>query len=174
MSGKSLRLLSLLVCAAVAAPIMGCAVAADLVNPAFLSAFGFDPEVILPSDGTIVVAFVNGSMNTTRFYAYSLSEPDLLSGARNIVVDVEPGDTRFMVLDCPVGAFSPGSVVEGTVQNLALLTLPVGTDSIQFEWQGDVLIGGADFRCGDVIEVASAAGDELVELGFIVTVVPGR
>ena len=172
MRGNSFRLLSVVVCTAVVVPIIGCAVAADLVNPAFLSALGLDPEAVLPSSGTVVVAFVNDSQLTARFFAYSLAEPGLLSSARNLVVDVEPGGSRFMVLDCPVGAFAPGTVSGNTVNTNAITVPPEGgTDVFQFAWDGDSLIGGVDFQCGDVIQVAYSLEQGL---GFIITVVPGR
>jgi len=133
MSGRSFRLFALVGCLSLAAPIVGCAVGADLVNPAFLSSFGLDPETVAQPSGTIVVAFVNESQLAARFYAYSLPDASQLGDARNLVVDVEPSDVRFMVLDCPTGAFAPGIVVGGAVDSRAVISPPEGGTENTFE-----------------------------------------
>jgi hypothetical protein len=168
-SGKSIRFVALMTCITLAAPIIGCVFAADLVNPAVLSSLGLNPASFAPTRGVVVLAFVNDSTVPTRFYAYSLGTAGDLSTASNLVVDVEPSDVRFMALDCPVDAFSPGNVADAAV--VATAVLQTDTEAFEFAWEGDVLVAGADFQCGDVIELRQFND---LSAGYLLTVIPGR
>lgn len=171
MSARSLPLLVVLSCVPVCVPLTGCAVATDLVNPTFLSALGLDPETIVPASGTVVVAFVNDTLLPTRFFAYAVADRQNLTDARNLVVDVEAGQTRFRVLDCPVSLFSPGNIRGGAVEQLAIQVPPGGgADVVESSWEGDMLVEPVDFQCGDVIELRYST----VAPGFLVRVLPGR
>lgn len=160
---------AILLIAPVSLSLFGCAVATDLINPGFLSALGFDPQSIIPASGTVVVAFVNDTSTTARFYAYALEDTPNPTDARNLVVDVEGNWARFRVLECPIGFFAPGSFVDGVVVQLALQSTTSGGEAVELNWEGDVLVEGSDFQCGDVIELRYST-----DAGLVVTVRPGR
>jgi hypothetical protein len=139
---------------------LGCMIAADLLNPGFLSAMGLNPAALLPSPGVVVVSFTNGSGDPGTFYAFeAASAQDYTAGARNFSVEVDPLATRNEVLECPIGAVSPGSLNESFAVQSVAAVLTTNQGEVTVDYEGSALVGGRDFFCGDLIDV------QLVQVG---------
>jgi hypothetical protein len=158
-------------------PAGGCILAADALSPGLLGSLGFDPNVIFPARGTIIVVFKNETQATALFSAFETADAgDLSLETRNFSVSVDPGESRNEVLECPVGALSPG-VVTGAgdmltvdVANAALVFVDAAGTAVAYG--GAALISGEDYTCGDVILVTlQQFGDAF---GLTVQVIPGR
>ena len=169
MSGKRRRFLVLVGSLALLVPLVGCVFAADLVNPGFLAAAGFDPGTIIPSQGTVVIVFNNATQYpVTNMFA---SVADILSGGVEdprlvSATDMVANETRAMVVDCPVDVVAPGGasvVVEGAVTEVI--------------YGGSLMVSSEDYRCGDVIEIRVVqVGDAGADAAFVlqVQVLAGR
>jgi len=159
-----------LVCCAALLLAGGCVIASDLVNPQFFALLGLDPSTILPGEGSIIVAFVNNSDATARFFAYEAVD---LNDARNFSVDVPPNSMRNEVIDCPVTVLTPGMITaEGTPDTTAVQLLDT-EQAVAVAYNGStLLVAGQHFECGDLIEfILDQAGTTYT---FSVVVVPGR
>lgn len=154
MRRKRVRLLAAVTCGLGLLASLGCVVAADALNPGFFAALGFDPNTIFPSSGTVIVAFTNTTSLPATFYAYeSADAQDLSIDSRNFSVGVESGETRNEVLACPVGVLSPGSLgADFSVDSLAAEVQETG-GVVTVTYEQAPLIAGADFRCGDVVDI---------------------
>jgi hypothetical protein len=144
MRTNSSRLLMLLVCLPLLTPLAGCFFATDLVNPGVLAAVGLDPATIIPPQGSVVIAFQNSTQFPADFSAAILD--DILAEDADFFVvsgtGVGANETRTMVVDCPVGDVQPGSAfvaVDGTI--------------LEVPYAGSPLSTGAEFICGDVIQI---------------------
>lgn len=146
MSHSTLRFSLLVAGIGMLVPMLGCIVAADVLNPDFLSAVGLDPATVIPSEGRLLVAFQNSTQATADFRAL-LSE-DFSSNAAEqtqvIAIGVAASETRTLVIDCPVGDFLP----------LEVLVVVSEGAATQVQFVGTPLRSGVDFRCGDVIEMS--------------------
>lgn len=151
MSGNKSGSLVLVGGLALLVPLVGCVFAADLVNPGLLSAFGFDPESIIPSQGAVVIAFNNATQYPVDNMFASVGD-SLSTAVEDLelvsATDMAASETRAMAFDCPVEVVAPGGasvVVDGTVEDVT--------------YGGSQMVAGEDFSCGDVIEM------RLVQLG---------
>src|SRR5262245_726215 len=54
------------------APLFGCVIAADLVNPGFFGSFGLDPGTVTPPAGRVIVAYNNQTQFVARFHVLAL------------------------------------------------------------------------------------------------------
>lgn len=163
--------------AAVLFPSGGCILAADAINPGLFSALGFDPQLIFPPRGTLIVVFRNDTQSPALFSAFETSDlNDLTLDTRNFSVTVDPGASRNEVLECPIGAISPG-LVGGEGEDLEIDAANAG---IVFDegagtavaYGGSVLQSGQDYACGDVILVTLQQFG--ADYGFTVQVIKGR
>lgn len=167
MSGCSYRSIMAVVCVALLVPLTGCPLAADLVNPAFLSAFGFDPDTIILPEGRVLVTFNNQTQFPATFAAAAI--PDMLEVAGAITLtatNVDGNTTRTLVVDCPVDVIAPGVV--GVLADGAL---------VELLYEGSPLVSGSDFQCGDVIEmrvVQAGGGADATTFVIQVEVLAGR
>jgi len=163
-------------------PASGCFVATDLLNPEFFSALGFDPATIIPPQGRLVIAFRNATSFPADFYAITWNDPTGAAADFELVfaTGVEGGETRTMVVDCPVGAVLPGAAGQGTAAPAAVVYAVAETAAsvISLTYEGSALLSGNDFVCGDVIEIRVAqTGEEATDAGAYslqVQVLPGR
>jgi hypothetical protein len=169
MSGNRRGFLVLLASLALLVPLVGCVFAADLVNPGILSAFGFDPESIIPSQGSVVIAFNNTTQYAVDSMYASIGE-SVSTAAEDFelvsATDLVASETRALAFDCPVGVVAPGGafvVVAGTVEEVT--------------YGGSLMVAGDDFSCGDVIQMSlvQVGGDDTdVAFAFQVQVLAGR
>ena len=169
MSGKTLRFFSLVGCLTLLSPLMGCAMAIDLVSPDFIATLGLDPATVIPSQGRIVIAFKNSTQFTIAECFVSIAVDNSTSAEDYIRIsarDIAANETRTMLADCPVGIILPGSAV---VQQDA------GGPAV--EYGGGAIMCGYDYLCGDVIQVEVVqSGDDTATAAFSieVKVIPGQ
>jgi hypothetical protein len=172
MFGKSLRA-KLVVLSIALAPVSGCQIAGDLIDPAFLSAFGFDPETVALPQGRVIVAFNNTSRSDAEFFVTSASTD--LTSTQQASAEVGAGESGNAVFDCPIGLIFPGTVDGQTVGPAVAVATAMGVVAVPYT--GVPIESGRDFQCGDVIEVrleqigqGAAAGDFAIR----VTIRAGR
>lgn len=164
------------------APITGCAILTDAVNPDLLAGFGFDPETIVPSQGRIVVVYNNQTNFQVEFHSVSMD--GTFGVGSEDTTTVEAQGTGNTVFECPVEALVPGQLtgaggqgdifdrIGAVVQNAAATT--------DVAYAGAVLLQGQDFSCGDVIEirlnVIGGGGDQQNQQNFRISIFvrPGR
>lgn len=168
MRGNTSRLFMLVAGLPLLAPLTGCFMATDLLNPGVLSAIGFDPETIIPPQGRVVIAFQNSTQGVALFAA-AVSD-DVRDVTSNVVMasatNVAANETRTMVVDCPVGIVTP-----------ALFAVVLNDAITEVAYNGAPLAAGTDFVCGDVIEmrlvqVGDGAAADVFEIQ--IRVLPGR
>ncbi len=145
----------LLLMGVVLAGLGGCAIAVDLLNPAFPAALGLDPATIIPREGTVLVAFNNGTRSQATFFAFEApNAEDLASGSRNFSITVEAGQVRNEVLECPVDLFTPGTLgADLSLDSTAAIVLTGDAAGEAVAYGGNPLTQGDAYECGDVIEV---------------------
>lgn len=156
----------------------GCVFATDLINPGVLSALGFDPATVIPPQGRLLVAFTNSTTSPALFFAQASDDPaDPLANLRTLDTEIgsplTAGETRTIVLDCPVGVLTPGQATAdfSTGGTVALVLDAAGT---AIAYNGAPLILDREFQCGDLIEF------QLIQLGdggaytLAIRVLPGR
>ena len=179
MTRSKLRALTLGGCGLLLLPALGCAFAADLVNPDFLRQVGFDPATIVPPPGRVVVAFTNDTDQSVTFYAYVAEEAlgDQVTSGDNLTASAVPaGITSSEAVDCPFEFMGPGrldaSLNVGT--DAAVVGDVAGQEAVAYE--GAALVMGVDFVCGDLIEIRLVqTGDEdQAQYALRVQVYPGR
>ncbi len=172
------RRFSAVLCSAAAVLGGGCVIGTDLLNPSLLSSVGFDPDTVIAPQGRIVVAFTNSTSAAVAFVAAASDDPaDPTANARAISTDfLASGETRSLVLDCPVGVITPGApsadFSTGTVAAVAV----TGTDAVDIVYAGTPVIVGTDMQCGDVLQIEAVqfGTAEGVAFGLQLQVLPGR
>jgi len=178
MRRKSLLRLSVL---GFIAPIAGCAILTDTINPDLLSGFGFDPETIVPSQGRVVVVYNNQTDFQVEFHSVSL-DSTFTAGSEDTTT-VEPDGTGNTVFECPVEALVPSQLTaaagDGAIFDRVGAIVATGAAQAQVAYAGAVLLQGQDFFCGDVIEIrlnqVGAGGDQnQVNFRLSIFVRPGR
>jgi hypothetical protein len=174
------RLLALGACSLLLTPVLGCALAADLINPDFLRQVGFDPATIVPASGKVVVAFTNDTSESATFYAYVAEEAlgDQVTAGANLTSEVASGMTRSEAVDCPFEFMAPGVLGAGFSVSTDAVVLGGATTQEAIAYEGTPLVMGVDFVCGDLIEIRlieTGADDETdVQYALRVQVYPGR
>lgn len=150
----------------------GCFLAADLLNPAAITAFGFDPSTIQAPVGTVIVVFINDTDQPAIFHAFQQDDPDDDTTASTFEVQVDPNSNENEVLRCPTGLVSLGSpVLPGGGNDSA----HVGATEVTFG--GDPVRESRDYLCGDVIEYRVSVipgGDPTSDFVITARVIPGR
>lgn len=159
----------------------GCILATDLVNPAFLTGLGFDPQTVVPPQGRVVVTFQNAS-NFPADFASSFSRQPF--GADAVIelitaTGVGPDEERNAVIDCPVAVISPAPDVDqfGDTQDGVAIGVATPAGVVAVAYLGAPLQVGADYSCGDVVvirllQVGAAGGEN--DFRIQVEVLPGR
>lgn len=174
MKRSSTWLLPVLTAVMALAPLTGCIFAADLINPAAITALGLDPNSINLPVGTVLVVFVNDTDQPAIFTAFQQTDPLDVNSGRTFQVGVDPDSNSNEVLSCPTGQISLGApVVAGTVGTAA--NVLVGAAVAVFT--GDPVLEGVDYLCGDLIEYRVSVipgGDPLADFVVTARVVPGR
>lgn len=169
---RSSRLIAASIAALGLASSTGCFVAADLLNPAAIATFGFDPATIQSPVGTVIVVFVNDTDQPAIFHAFQQDDPDDDTTASTFEVQVDPNSNENEVLSCPTGLVSLGSPV-----------LPAGgpdaahVGATVVAFTGDPVLESRDYLCGDVIEYrvsVIAGGDPTSDFVITARVRPGR
>jgi hypothetical protein len=154
MTRSKLQILALAGCGLLLLPVLGCAFAADLINPDFLRQVGFDPATIVPPAGKVLVAFTNDTSASATFYAYYTEaslEGVVLTGG-NLTSLVDAGTTRSEAVDCPFETTAPGRLGGGAADTTAaIVNDPAG--QVVVAYAGTPLVMGLDFVCGDLIEI---------------------
>lgn len=150
----------------------GCFVAADLLNPAALATFGFDPSTIQPPVGTVIVVFVNDTDQPAIFHGFQQDDPDDDTTASTFDVQVDPNSNQNEVLSCPTGLVSLGlpALAGGGADSAH-----VGATQVTFT--GAPVREGRDYLCGDVIEYRVSVipgGDPASDFVITARVRPGR
>ncbi len=137
-------------------PLVGCALAGDLLNLNFIEQLGIDPATISPSQGVVMIAFVNNTAApTVVFSAFSVANTaDPRLGSRNFSVTVAAGEVKNEVVDCPVEALGPGSLTASFAVNPLAATVITTTGASQVQYTGQPLRLGESFQCGDLVEIA--------------------
>jgi hypothetical protein len=182
MTRSGFRALALGGCGLLLLPALGCAFAADLINPDFLRQVGFDPATIVSPPGKVVVAFTNDTDQTATFYAYVAEEVlgDQVSSGSSLTGVVAAGTTSSRAVDCPFEFLSPGRLGAdlGVSSDAALVGDATGQETVAYA--GTPLSLGLDFVCGDLIEIRltqTGGGDDQdaqTQYDLRVQVHPGR
>jgi hypothetical protein len=152
-----------------AAPLVGCIVATDVINPDVFTALGADPNLTSGVTGRTVVNFENNTGSEVLFYAFEApSASDVTQDSRNFSVLVESGGIRNEVLDCPLGIFGPGGLnADFSYSDVAATIITDTGDGTDVTYTGSVLQVSLDFKCGDVINVRldeDAAGEAVISV----------
>lgn len=172
------RVLRPLFCGVLAVTVGGCAVATDMLDPGLFVQLGVDPATVSQPQGVVIVAFNNATSSWATFRAYQsqgAGSPEARSkGARNFYLQVESGDVRNEVIECPVGEISPGSLdASFDPESLAAVVHTAGGD-VNVDYGGVPLEISKSFSCGDVIEirlVPLTTGDD-TDYRIVVRVIP--
>jgi hypothetical protein len=135
----------------------GCVVATDVINPAFLTGLGFDPQTVKPPQGKVVVTF----SNTTTFNASFASAFSRTAFGPDAVIEllqadnVGPGEARNSVIDCPVAVISPAPDVNnlGEVQDGVAVAVAATAGVVAVAYLGSPLELNRDYVCGDVVVI---------------------
>lgn len=150
----------------------GCFIAADLLNPAAIATFGFDPSTIQAPVGSVIVVFVNDTDQPAVFHAFQQDDPDDDTTASTFEVQVDPNSNQNEVLSCPTGLVSLGlPTLAGGGNDSA----HVGATEVAFT--GDPVLESRDYLCGDVIEYRVSVipgGDPASDFVITARVIPGR
>jgi hypothetical protein len=150
----------------VVAPLLGCAVPYDAVNPDLITSFGLDPARILPQTGKIVVLFENATDSPALFFAFEgVDAQDLSQDSRNFSVEVAAQDDRNEVLDCPIEIVTPGIINPDFSVDLTGAIVATANGNVSVMYTGAPLISPPDFSCGDLIVIrleplATGEGDQ--------------
>ena len=180
MTRSKLRALALGGCGLLLLPALGCAFAADLVNPDFLRQVGFDPATVVPPAGKVVVAFTNDTDQSATFYAYVAEEvlDDQVIAGVNLTSAVPSGMTGSEAVDCPFEFIAPGRLGAdlSASADAAVVGDVAGQETVAYE--GTPLVMGVDFVCGDLIEIRliQTGGEDQAQAQYAlrVQVYPGR
>ncbi len=156
----------------------GCLLATDLINPNLLSSIGFDPDTVIAPQGRIVVAFTNSTSAAVAFVIAVSDDPaDPTANARAVSTDfLESGETRSLVLDCPVGVITPGAPSADFSTDTVAAVAVTDADAVDIVYTGTPVVVGTDMACGDVLEIEAVQfgiGDGVV-FGLQLQVLPGR
>ncbi len=155
------------------APLAGCAVLADLLNPDMVVNLGIDPDTITSPKGIMLVALHNNTRSQAFIVAqYQVDKDDPSQGAHVFATTVASGEVTNEALECPVGRVEAAG---------AVVLLADGTQ-VQVTYSGPPLDVGTAFVCGDVIEVrlsegtTVATGDQTQQTQYVLsmTVIPGQ
>jgi hypothetical protein len=159
----------------------GCMIASDVINPAFLTGLGFDPQTVVPPQGRVVVTF----QNATDFNASFASAFSRFPYGDDAVIEfmiaenVGPDEERNSVLDCPVAVISPAPDIDqfGEVGVGVAAIVATAEGVVEVAYNGSPLLNNSDFVCGDVVVIrllqTGAAGGEN-DFRFQVERLPGR
>jgi hypothetical protein len=158
-----------------------CVIATDVVNPAFLTGLGFDPQTVVPPQGRVVVTFQNSS-NFTASFASSFSRQPFGADAEIELIQAEnvgPDEERNSVIDCPVAVVSPAPDIDqfGEIQDGVAIGVFTDDGGVGVAYTGAPLQVGRDYVCGDVIvirllQTGQAGGEN--DFRIQVEVLPGR
>lgn len=192
MSWQRKRVSRLLVLGLTLAPLCGCFVVSDLLNPDLVNALGGDTQAISRSEGVVIVAFNNATSHAVQFFAFMTPgrtdlDADRLSaglyptGARSFSTYVDARKVGNEVLECPVGQVMPGTLApDYSIETLGAVVYEAsdsGTETIDVEYAGVAAKLGTAFVCGDVIEIrldaVAAEGDD-VNYVLSIQVIPGQ
>lgn len=180
MSARRLRPMTKWLAMAVSLTMVhGCIVATDLVNPVLLTSLGFDPATVIPPEGRLLVAFTNSTSSAALFFAQASDDPtDPLSNLRSLDTEtgspLAAGETRTLVLDCPVGVVTPGTEAAADFATGTTAVTVLEATPVEIAYVGAPLILDREFECGDVIQM------EVTQLGtggaftLSIRVIPGR
>ena len=159
------------------APLTGCIFAADLLNPAAISAIGLDPNSINRPVGTVLVVFVNDTELPAIFTAFQQDDPTEVGtppSFRSFQVGVDPNSNSNELLNCPTGRISLGfPQADGTVNGD--VSVVVGATVVAYT--GDQVLEGVDYLCGDLIEYRVSVipgGDPATNFVVTARIIPGR
>jgi hypothetical protein len=159
------------------APLCGCQIPADIINPEFLTNLGFDAATIRQSAGRVIVAFNNEARNPAVFFIAVSEDPaNPLVNVVGIPAEVAAGETVNRVLDCPVGAVAPGPPQEDGEGGGDAILVQTGA-GLAIPYNGSSIVSGRDFVCGDVIEirlVQTGDGDAAEDYEIVVTIRAGQ
>jgi len=184
MTRSKLQTLALGGCGLLLLPALGCAFAADLINPDFLRQVGFDPATIVPPAGKVIVAFTNDTDQSVTFYAYfaeEVAQGQVTSGG-NLTGVVAAGLTGSKAVDCPFEFVAPGRLNSDLSVDSTAAVVGDAAGQVVVAYAGTALVMGVDFVCGDLIEIrliqtGGATGDEQAaqdQYDFRVQRHPGR
>ncbi len=156
---------------AACAPLAGCAVLFDTLNPDLFTSFGLDPDALLGPPGRIVIAVVNDTdlPLEANIGVSNQANPTFTEGS--LFARVPPNEVSNAVEDCPVTLIVPGEIVgEGGGEADPAITIITAEGEMNVEYTGAPLTA-QDFKCGDVIEIrVQQTGD--AEFEIRVTVIP--
>ncbi len=186
MTVAKIRIGRWLMCGLAALPLSACAIPADLLNPDLLTGLGLDVATIIPPQGKIIVAFNNTTAFPAEFMAWESVDPvNFQRSSRNFTVVAQGHEVKNTVLDCPVGAISPGSL-GATFTPDAMAAVVLVTDAqgaatvVDVQYAGQPLTSGVAYTCGDVIEISLAetaqgtGTQQQQSFAITVRVIPGR
>ena len=160
------RMIAKVVCGLLVLPLMGCAVGADLINPALLTQLGLDIATVIPQTGVTIITFTNSTNRFATFFAVIADDADdLTGGLLELESDVLPGTSSSEAVDC---TFESATFAQADFDNFTAITAEavviaaVGEeDVVTVPYLGAALVMGRDFLCGDVIEA------ELIEIAGV-------
>jgi hypothetical protein len=152
----------------------GCSLAAGVFNPDFLASFGFDPNLVIPPQGAVVVSLQNRTGLPAEFELSWSANTDITIDPEGRLVLVPDAQSQNPVIFCPVRSFTLGIVDEedGITPVAARVTEEGGQAEIAYA--GAPLEAGRDFKCGDVIRVVLDNGAAAGEYVLTVEVVRSR
>lgn len=177
MNSASKRIVSWLIGGLVGLPLGGCGMVADIFAPGLAQEFGLDPASVKPLQGVVLVAFNNTTRSPATFYAFeAASAQDFSQSSGNFSVEVEAGEVRNEILDCPVAVISPGRLSNDFTPESIAASVGAGGSAATVNYTGPVLVSGSSFACGDLVEIrlSAAAAEEGEQYGVSVRVIKGR
>lgn len=153
-------------------PMFGCAIAGDVFNSDLLGVFGLDPATVIPDPGRVVIAYHNATTGVASFSsAVSDDTLDPTSNAKSIISsNLLAGETRAMVVDCPVGVITPGApATDFSTGTTAAFVVTEAGELVEVAYNGFPLVSGNDFGCGDVIQVrvVESAGEYALQVSIL-------
>lgn len=172
---------AMLVAMGVALVCGGCVIATDVINPAFLTGLGFDPQTVVPPQGKVVVTFQNTTAFNASFASAFSRDPFGPDAVIELLLaeNVGPDEARNAVVDCPVAVISPAPDIDsfGEVQDGVAIAVATAEGVVAVAYLGSPLEIGRDYVCGDVIvirllQIGAAGGEN--DFRIQVERLPGR
>lgn len=154
---KRASVLSVLSAGLLLTGVSGCAVFADLLNPALGATLGL-PLNTGQQIGSVIVRLSNTTNETAEMaILISTNQMDPTVGLENQVSNVGPGEAVNHVFDCPIAAIYPAGITNGVGSNqlnTAAATVVADDGTLtDVMYTGGPVTDGVVFECGDVVEI---------------------
>ena len=161
-------------------PAGGCGIVSSVLDPSLTSTLGLNLGAFTTPPGVVMITFKNSTSLPATFFAFEAADVNNLDAGRNFSVPVAAGQVGNEVVNCPVGAIYPGTVLaSGALSGEAAILQGTGSVAV-VGYAGGLLTAGQVYSCGDVVEIGvsqvaatDSSGNAVQSYVITVRVIPG-